>query len=415
MQVHNLTQGSPEWHAYRREHFNASDAPAMLSCSPYKTRDQLIAELATGIVPEVDAATQRVFDAGHRFEALARPLAEKIIGEELAPLVGSNGKYSASFDGVTLMGDTGWEHKSLNAELRAAMVEGCTGADLPKFYRVQMEQQCMVEESLARVLFTASKWNGDELVEARHCWYTPDVALRAEIVAGWAQLEKDVAAYVAPDAAPQKVVAEPVEALPAPVVQVSGQITLSDNFKVFEQRLRDFLDNKLIRNPKTDEDFVNLDAQIKAMKSGREALKGARAQMLAQVQPVDQADKVAEMLDSLLQQNCSMAERLLKDEKERRRSDIVLGGKAAFAAHVGDLNREIAPIKIRLPEPDFGGGIRGLKSLASMEAKVSSELAQAKVHANEIARETRARLAWFAEAAKGYEFLFPDLQEIIFL
>jgi putative phage-type endonuclease len=414
MQVHNLVQGSPEWHAYRRNHFNASDAPAMLGCSPYKTRDQLIAELATGIVPEVDEATQRIFDAGHRFEALARPLAEKIIGEELAPLVGSNGKYSASFDGITLMLDTAFEHKTLNSTLRSVMLDGCRGSDLPKMYRAQLEQQCMVTGT-DNILFMATKWDGEDLVEERHCWYTTDPDLRDEIIAGWEQIEKDVAAYVAPGAAPQKVVAEPVEALPAPVVQVSGQITLCDNFKVFEQRLRDFLDNKLIRNPKTDEDFVNLDAQIKAMKSGREALKGARAQMLAQVQPVDQADKVAEMLDSLLQQNCSMAERLLKDEKERRRSDIVLGGKAAFAAHVGDLNREIAPIKIRLPEPDFGGGIRGLKSLASMEAKVSSELAQAKVHANEIARETRARLAWFAEAAKGYEFLFPDLQEIIFL
>ena len=34
MQVHTLIQGSPEWAAYRREHFNASDAPAMLGISP---------------------------------------------------------------------------------------------------------------------------------------------------------------------------------------------------------------------------------------------------------------------------------------------------------------------------------------------------------------------------------------------
>ena len=98
MKTHNLTQGSPEWLAYRATHFNASDAPAMLGCSPHKTRTELMHEMHTGLTPEVDAATQRIFDDGHRFEALARPLAEAIIGEELYPVVGSLGKLSASFD-----------------------------------------------------------------------------------------------------------------------------------------------------------------------------------------------------------------------------------------------------------------------------------------------------------------------------
>ena len=75
MQIVNLIQGSQEWHAHRAQHFNASDAPAMMACSSYKTRAELIKELATGIGQEVDAATQRRFDAGHQFEALARPLA----------------------------------------------------------------------------------------------------------------------------------------------------------------------------------------------------------------------------------------------------------------------------------------------------------------------------------------------------
>lgn len=56
MKIHNLIQGSPEWLAYRAKHFNASDAPAMMGCSPYKTRAQLLRELHTGIAPDVDVA-----------------------------------------------------------------------------------------------------------------------------------------------------------------------------------------------------------------------------------------------------------------------------------------------------------------------------------------------------------------------
>src|SRR5690606_15354532 len=144
MQIHDLTQGSPEWLAYRANHFNASDAPAMMGESPYKTRSALLHELHTGVSPEVDAATQRRFDDGHRYEALARPLGEEIIGEDLYPIVGSDGKLSASFDGLTMDESTGFEHKSLNDELRAVMTPNCTGTDLPVFYQIQMEQQCMV-------------------------------------------------------------------------------------------------------------------------------------------------------------------------------------------------------------------------------------------------------------------------------
>ena len=90
---HNLIQGSPEWLAFRAIHCTASDAAAMLGISPYKSRDALLQEKATGIRPEADAATQRRFDEGHRIEALARPLAEKIVEEELYPVTGSSDEY----------------------------------------------------------------------------------------------------------------------------------------------------------------------------------------------------------------------------------------------------------------------------------------------------------------------------------
>jgi len=61
MQIHNLQQGSPEWHQHRVKCFNASDVPAMLGISQYKTRTQLLEEYATGVVQEFDEATLRRF------------------------------------------------------------------------------------------------------------------------------------------------------------------------------------------------------------------------------------------------------------------------------------------------------------------------------------------------------------------
>lgn len=431
MKILNILQGTPEWHAHRATHWNASDAPAMLGCSAYENRTQLLHRLATGIAPEHDAATQRRFADGHRAEALARPLAEAIIGDELYPVVGADEALaihgralSASFDGLTLDGMTAFEHKALNEELRAAIeligrTTGEDGSQLPEAFRVQMEQQLLVSGA-ERVLFMASKWDADgNLIEVQHCWYFPNAELRAKILAGWRQFAEDLAAYVPGAPAPEKVIAEPVEALPAPVVQVTGQIALQDNFKLFEERLRDFLDNKLIREPKTDQDFADLDGQIKAMKAAREALKSAEAQMLAQVQPVDQAKKHKDMLDTLLQQNVSMAEKLLTAEKDRRKLEIVNGATIALRQHIDKLNTrfERAYLAYAMVPADFGGVVRGLKSLASMEDKVGTELARCKIEAHELADRIHANredLKPGPGAIPGDDWisLFPDFAQV---
>lgn len=403
-------QGSEAWAQHRAASLNASDLAAAMGLSKYQTRSKLIERMATGITPEVDAMTQARFDKGHANEAAAEPKAAEVIGEELYPMVlaaevpGLKRKLSGSFDGLTLMQDVSWENKSPNAALVQSMQAGV----IPPEYCPQMEQGLMLSGA-EKCLFTVS--DGEVFVSA---WYKSDPELRAKIIPTWQQIEAEVDAYVAPSpSAVEKVVAEPVEALPAPVVQVTGQIALQDNFKVFEQRLRDFLENKLIRQPKTDQDFADLDGQIKAMKAARESLKAAEAQMLAQVQPVDQAKKTKDMLDKLLQQNVSMAEGLLSAEKDRRKGEIVASGVAALKTHIDGLNTRLGKPYMPVIPADFGGMVRGLKSLTSMEDKVSGELARCKIAANEVADRIDANLKYLREHAEDYKGLFADAATIV--
>jgi predicted phage-related endonuclease len=85
--THSLIQGSAEWKSYRNTKRNASDAPAMMGESIYKTRSQLLHEIFTGMTQEVDAGTQALFDRGHAIEDAKRSVAEAIIGEDLFPVV----------------------------------------------------------------------------------------------------------------------------------------------------------------------------------------------------------------------------------------------------------------------------------------------------------------------------------------
>ena len=405
--VHHLVPGSDAWHAFRLEHDGASECAAMLGLSKKMSRTELLRMKHTGLPREFsDWLQSNVLDKGHEVEALARQFAVEFADVDgFYPATVSIGRLSVSCDGLDMLDETSWECKLLNQENGPIVKSG----RVPDEHMPQCQQNLMVTGA-DRLLFTVSDGTPEN---THHVWVEPDTTWFDRIRAGWKQFHEDLANYVPPAPAAAKIVAEPVESLPAPVIQVTGQLALQDNFKVFEDRLRDFLANRLIREPKTDEDFVNLDAQIKAMKAGREALKSAKAQMLAQVQPIDQAGKTADMLDSLLQQNCKLAEDLLKNEKERRRGEIVTAGMKAFADHVLALNNRIGcPYMPAIPV-DFGGCVKGLTSLSSMEDKVATHLANAKIAANDVADRIQINLTTMRELAADHVTLFPDTAQLV--
>lgn len=419
----DVRQGSPEWHAHRRAHFNASDAPAMMGCSSYKTRSALITELATGITPEVDEATQKRFDDGHRFEALAREaIAEKIIGEQLAPLVGSEGPYSASYDGLNLFEEMAFEHKTLNARLREAMFDGCAGTDLPLEYQVQMEQQCMVCTTIERVLFVASKWervhdyreddpHGWRLVEARHCWYTPNPELRAKIVAGWKLLEQDVAAY---DPSSEAQAAKPMpklqQALPALRIDARGEITASnlDEFQAIAMARINSINTEL----ETDQHFADADADAKWLRDVAAGMKAAVQRVRAGMESVDEVLRVLEHLDALSTQKALDLEKKVKTEKDSRKEKIILAAEADLKTHIDSLNQQMGANYIPLPRGIFAPVVKGLKSLQSMEDKVRAALGSAQAEATAQSHLLALNRDFIRAEGRDWITLFPDFATV---
>ena len=123
MITHSVIQGTPEWRALRADYDTASEAQAMMGASPYMTRDELLQQKFTGIVPEVNEHHQALFDRGHAAEAAAREILEAVLGEELYPVTGSievDGlSLLASMDGMNLNGNILFEHKLWNEKLAA--------------------------------------------------------------------------------------------------------------------------------------------------------------------------------------------------------------------------------------------------------------------------------------------------------
>jgi predicted phage-related endonuclease len=413
MKIIDLVQGSPEWHAHRATHWNASEAPVMLGVSPHCTRDEMLRAYATGIPTEITEFQERIFAAGHAFEALARPLAEQIVGEDLYPCVGADGRYSASFDGLTLLEDTAFEHKAMNDDLRALLLriedgEPITGADLREDYRVQMEQQCLVSGA-TRVLFMSTRWEGDELAEQFWCWYLPDPELRARIVAGWPQFERDRQDWQPVEHKPQPVAA-PVEGFGVLALRVEGRV-LASNLDAF----RAGADAFLARLPRpadlqTDQDFADADAAAKACADAEERIKAAKDMAMAQMADVDAVLRTADTIAETIRRARLALEKAVAAEKESRKAALVRIGVEAVHAHYAEINATLGEhrisVGVEVPAA-VGASIKGLKSLSSMRDRINTAVASAKIDASQRADRIRACIAVLAEHAE-HQQLFPD-------
>ncbi|MDP0496375.1 MAG: YqaJ viral recombinase family protein [Verrucomicrobiota bacterium JB024] len=405
MKILKLIQGTEEWKAERARYHAASEAPPMMGASKKVSRNQLIEMKATGTEQEFSRWVEEVlFANGHAVEASARPIAEEIVGEELFPVVctDDDGTLLASLDGLTMLEDIAWECKQWNEKKAAEVREGA----VPEEDYWQVVQQLAVTGA-EKLLYMVTDGTKEKTV---YTWVTPDVDDIEMLRRGWAQFEADVAAYTPSEVVPDIVPASLVD-LPAVRVQVSGSIEIADNFKVFEEALRDFIDNKLVRDPKTDQDFADLDSQIKSLKKAEEALKAAESQILSQVEAVDQAKRTKDMLATLARDNRLMAEKLLNERKKAIKVEIAQAARQAVDQHIAQINASLDGVKLPQIITDFNAAMKGKRTVATLQDAADNEMARAKIQASELADRIRANLKTLADA--GHEFLFADRQQLV--
>lgn len=416
MKIVDLKQGTPAWHAHRLAHFNASDAPAMMGCpGAYEKREDLVRRLATGITPEVSAQLQRVYDAGHRAEKLARPLAEKIVGEELFPVtaVADNGPYSASMDGITMGEDKAFEHKSLNNVLREAMFDGCTGADLPLVYRVQMEHQDLVGTGIEATLFMASKWYDDgTLVEERHCWYAPDLALRAAIVEGWKKLEQDVAAYVHTDHTPApKVEPKAKDAkLPALRIEVRGEVLASnvEDLRALAVGRIALVKTELV----VDQDFADARVDAAWLREVAESMKLGVQMVRGGMETVDALLVMLEQVEALATRKAIDLENLVEKEGKARKEQVVADAQADLDEHIKKHNASLGAMYLQRVVGPLAEAAKRLKTIDSTKEKVGTALAAEKAKADALALAFTRNRAHLKQGDVDWITVFPDFAAV---
>lgn len=405
MQTLQVLQGTPEWLAARAACFTASEAPIMMGASKYQTRNDLLKAKATGIAEEIEPAKQRLFDRGHAAEAAARPIVERMIGQELYPCTGvltvEGLPLLASFDGLTMDEALAWENKLFNPTLIAAIRAG----DIDPHYYWQLEQQMLVAGA-EQVLFTSSDGTEENTVGM---WYQTVPERRAALIAGWHQFGADLAKFKW-EASEPAAVAAPTESLPAVSVQMNGSIAVISNLTLFGEKLNAFVAT-LDRNPSDDQAFANTEAAIKTLQKAQDALEQAESAALAQTSSIEEMRRTVALYVDIARTTRLMLEKMVKMRKESIRVEITTAARADFADHIASLNRRLGAEYMPLVSVDFVGAIKGKRTIESLHDAVDTEMARAKIVANEIADRISANLR-ILEDTGLMRVLFADFKSI---
>lgn len=401
MKIIELVQGSDEWCAYRSRYFTASEASIMMACSKNVKRNELLHMKATGSEQEFSAWFQKnVLDKGHRIEASARPIAERIVGEELYPVtaVSDDGALLASFDGITMLEDVGWECKQWNA----AKAEIVSSGEVPQEDYWQVVQQLVVSGA-EKWLYMVTDGTEENTVST---WVTLDDFHASQLVAGWEQFRSDLEAYQPTEqtVAPQ---GEAPEALPALKIDLTGAVQASNlpDFKARAMGMIEGIRTKLT----TDQHFADAAETVKFLQKGEKQLEASKKAALEQTASISELFSTIDELRETMRQKRLHLDKLVKAEKENRRLEIQQKAHQAFGDFLAKLDCPVEPRH----SLNVAGAMKGKKTISTLQSAADDEVARAKVECQQLANQISENKALIEKHQGDYGFLFSDWRDLI--
>lgn len=405
MKILNFVQGSPAWEAARFNYRCASEAPTMMGCRNKPSRSDLVRMKATGAQQEFSSyVREHILEKGHAVEAAARPIAEEIIGETLYPITGTDdaGNLLASFDGLTIAGDKGWECKQWN-EAKAADV--CSGK-VPDVDYWQVVQQLVVSEA-DEILYMVTDGTRERCV---YLWVSLDKQEAGVLLASWAQFDQDVDNYQHVET-PAAAVAAPIEDLPALSVSLVGSVqatNLPQWRDVVVARIQ-----AINTNLQTDQDFADAGKMVTFLADAEKSIELVKKQALSQTASISELFSALDTLRDEMKQKRLTLDKLVAKRKEDIRSEIQSEGQTALTTFIAETVGRMGLLIQPKHTADFAAVMRQRKTVATLRDAVATELARAKVEIATSANEIDHNQRTYATLAAGHEFLFADIKQLL--
>lgn len=412
MITHNCQQGTAEWLALRAmpNIKTASEAPVMLGVHPNMGRNELIKQKATLEAKEYsDFVVNVVFAKGHATEETARAILEEVECEDFWPITCTLGEYLASYDGVNSLdaNNAGFEHKQWNKGL----AEQAKAKDLPPYIFWQLEHQLMVNKDLEKVIFVVSDGTTDNFVTMDY-YRVP--GREEQLIAAWAQFDKDVDAYVTPMGEVQVIGRTRTDALPVLNVEVFGELTTTDNIKQFSEQAAEVIKGIPLELT-NDQEFADAEGDVKWLSEIETRCKEIKSKLTSKAN-LDQIFAAVEDIQTNMARVARLKlESQIKAQKLSRKQEIIDAADTVIAKALSEANLEFETVNISIIPTNFSDVIKGKRNFTSMKSAIDDKIASIKIKINEDRDLVRKNLAIISDKAAEHLSLFADLQTLAYM
>ena len=310
-------------------------------------------------------------------------------------------KLLASMDGLTMIGDRGWECKMWNAEFAEMVSNGI----VPDTHWPQLEHQTIVS-GVEKILFTVT--DGTE-EKREQVWYESQPERRKQVLNGWKQFKEDLEAYV-PTEKVEKVEAEPVRDLPAINYKMNG-LALESNLEAYKQAATDLvaLSEKALES---DQDFADAEARQKVFTKAEKDIKDACDRVMGEIDSIDTFVKDMRFISEQIRQARLAEGKQIKARKEELRKEILDKANNSINGALLEAERKV---EARLPalDVDVFGAMKGKRTIESIQDAADTEVAQSKIQITEFVEVAQANMLVIADN-REFDFLFNDWAQIAF-
>jgi putative phage-type endonuclease len=403
-----VDQGSEECKKIRKSWTGgASEAPAALGVSKYKSRQEFIEE-RLGFGKKVTEFQKSLFQKGHESEEKARNVLEIERMEDFAPAIFQleieGLVLGASLDGLSEDGKTIFEHKLYNKDLAANLKRGL----IDPHYATQLDQQLLCSGA-EEVLFITS--DGTDQLREIFTYKTTPEKLR-DLVDGWKQFEEDKKNY---KFEPKIEKVEPTKTDQFPVIEYEIEgASIYGNFEQYKPAIEEISKHvfELIeKEDKTDLDFANLDHYAKAGEKERKALKSHLEEVKRVFEAYAKFEASINDCDSIIQKFSAAAKKSSKEAKEQIKDNIIVNANLEVRKY---FRESVAKLSFTPTNQnyDLSQSGKGKKTIESFKESVSNDVAKIKIDIKQRVSLIQIFDSYRREKS-DYGFLFSDIQQLV--
>jgi hypothetical protein len=377
----------------------------MMGASPHMSRNRLL-DIKKGWKTNTDSKFKKLlFQKGHDNEEAARFLAELKLFESLPPVVGKlviDGiELLASFDGLSFC-NMPWENKTPNEVL----MENIRNNFVEDKYIWQLEQQSLVSGS-DLVLFSASDGSNENTL---FMYYKSDPKKQKQLIAGWKQFLTDLKNHKL-EAKTEPMIDSQQTFLPEIIVKITGN-DVDSNVDGFFKKIQLLADREVGKPLECDQDFADKESLVKAIKKVEVETSRQIDEIYKNQGQIADFISTAKEAVALLRKIRLDGSKAIKDEKNRRKDEIIANAEKQMNEFKSRFNKQLAPhstfgdfVEI---SANLNGAIMGKRNLTNIQDAVDSSVAGWKAKYEPFISRIVSNFKIIRNNDGGFEFLFND-------